>query len=201
MEAHVVSFPGSFAEYLKTLPGGVRRKLWNQRSKLIRPEFRAVADPVAVLDRIDAFHVQRWGEAHFTGALRSFHLAFAEKMARSGSLRMSELTTDGHVISMLYNVRIGDTEYNLQAGFDPGRVAGISPGYLHFGYSMEQACAEGVRKYDFLGGEGRHRQYKQDFLTDAQSLVSFHAVRAPHLAWLYRLHDFVSSSRARLRKN
>ena len=42
----------------------------------------------------------------------------------------------------MYNVRIGTLEYNIQSGFD-ATIKGVSLGYLHFGFAIEQACRDG----------------------------------------------------------
>jgi CelD/BcsL family acetyltransferase involved in cellulose biosynthesis len=89
----------------------------------------------------------------------------------------------------MYNVRIGGSEYNIQSGFDPAAVSGVSPGYLHFGFCLEAACGAGVRAFDFLAGDGRARNYKQDFNTRETTISTFQCVRAAALAWLYRRYD------------
>lgn len=199
MEAHRAALPDDFQVYLRTLNGGIRRKLWNHRSKLVSPEV-VVAEgdgAVEVFDRIDAFHLARWNAPQYVGVARDFHFALAPRLAARGALRMSTLTSAGKPLAVMYNVRLGATEYNLQSGFDASQAAGMSPGYLHFGYSLEEACRDGIRTFDFLAGEGRNRQYKQDFVTTEFPLLTFHAIRAWHLRWLYQAHRLISGQRGR----
>lgn len=194
LEAHRATLPGDFQAYLRSLDGGTRRKVWNHRSKLDAPEL-VVADAdhaVEVFDRIDAFHRERWNAPQYVGVARDFHFALAPRLASRGALRMSTLTSAGKPLAVMYNVRLGGTEYNIQSGFDASRAAGISPGYLHFGYSLEEACRDGIRKFDFLAGEGRNRQYKADFVTTEVPLLTIHAIRAKHLRWLYQAHQLIS---------
>jgi CelD/BcsL family acetyltransferase involved in cellulose biosynthesis len=125
----------------------------------------------------------------FHGRFRAFHRDFATLCAQRDTLRMSALNFDGSPISILYNVRIGAVEYNIQSGFSALTRSGTSPAYLHFGFCMEQASQEGVRHFDFLAGGGRKRDYKRDFNTRRTDLVTFQSIRTPALAWLYRQYD------------
>ena len=197
IEAHRAALPDDFQVYLRTLNGGTRRKLWSHRSKLISPEV-VVAEGEEVrqvFDRIDAFHLERWKAPQYVGAARDFHFALAPRLAARGALRMSTLFSGEKPLAVMYNVRLGTTEYNIQSGFDAAQAVGMSPGYLHFGYSLEHACRDGVRTFDFLGGQGRTRQYKMDFLTTPFPMTTFHAIRAPRLKLLYGLHQLLAGLR------
>jgi hypothetical protein len=96
----------------------------------------------------------------------------------------------------MYNVRLGDTEYNIQSGFDSLALKGLSLGYLHLGYAMELACEEGIAQFDFLAGTGMRRDYKRDFQAVHRPLMTYQAIRAKPLAWLYRGYDrnFIASA-------
>lgn len=191
LDAHRLALAGDFDSYLKGLPGSIRRKVWNQRSKLESPRL-VVADPGqadAMLDAIDAFHLARWNAPQYVGVAREFHRGIAARLARAGALRMSTLESGGRPLVVMYNVRLGGTEYNLQSGFDAERSGGLSPGYLHFGYSIEEAFRDGLGWFDFLGGEGRQRQYKQDFMTEIRPLTTLQVVRSAPLRVLYRVYD------------
>lgn len=191
LSAHLTALPDQFKQYLDNLHASTRRKLWNHRSKLQQPQIQycdggGVGD---FLDEMDAFHQARWGVPHFVGRRRSFHLEFATAMAQQGSLRMSRLVAGQRTLSLLYDIRLGATEYNMQIGFDQTALRSASPGYLHFGFCLEHACAAGVRQFDFLAGTGRHRDYKHDFLTQETALVTTQAIRSRPLAWLYKEYD------------
>jgi CelD/BcsL family acetyltransferase involved in cellulose biosynthesis len=125
---------------------------------------------------------------HYVGARREFHRQFAAHMAERGALRVSELKHEGATISVVYDVRLGDTEYNLQSGFQH-ETRGISPGYLHFGYCIERACRDGLTRFDFLAGSGLHRDYKRDFGTVNTRIGTSQVIRSPALSWLYQQYD------------
>jgi CelD/BcsL family acetyltransferase involved in cellulose biosynthesis len=191
LHAHVATIPESFDDYVRALDASTRRKLWNHRKKLARPalKFARIDEIDRYFDTIDSFHQSRWGARLYEGAYREFHLAFATAMSRANTLQLSRLMVGDRPLSVMYNVRLGGKEYNLQLGFDAANSAGLSPGYLHFGYSLERACADGVRQFDFLAGQGRARQYKQDFRTSGEELVCLQLIRSAPLSWAYRLYD------------
>jgi len=110
-------------------------------------------------------------------------------MARKGALQMTELCQGDAPLSVMYNVRLGDVEYNIQSGFDVPASKGLSPGYLHIGYALEAACETGIKEFDFLAGPGLHRDYKQDFGSVRTQLLTVHVLRSAPLAWLYKEYD------------
>lgn len=189
--AHISELPASFDEYLASLNAATRRKIWNTRRRLVEPRLVSAApqDVNRVFQHMDAFHAQRWGKQHYVGVPRNFHLEFARQACEAGLLRMTELVTDSAVVSVMYNIRIGATEYNVQSAFDAASLPGLSPGYLHFGYALENACHDGMQRFDFLAGAGRSRNYKHDFLGSERNITTFQAVRTRPLAWLYRGYD------------
>lgn len=187
--------PRDFSQYIQSLDGNTRRRMWNQRKKLKDPCLRKTEHFDGVLKQLDSFHVPRWGCRHYVGVRGEFHRQFAAAMAATGALHMTELSCDGQLVSVMYNVRIGHTEYNIQSGFDSLALKGLSLGYLHFGYAMERACEEGMAQFDFLAGPGMHRDYKRDFQAVHRPLTTFQTIRAKPLAWLYRGYDrnFITS--------
>jgi CelD/BcsL family acetyltransferase involved in cellulose biosynthesis len=189
--AYATEIPADFQSYLQSLDGETRRRAWNQRKKLDAPRLATVPhDRIDdALNLIDEFHQSRWGQHHFVGLRRLFAREFAQLMAARGALRMTELRSANMPLSLMYNVRLQGVEYNIQSGFDSSLGKGISPGYLHFGYALESACADGVRKFDFLAGKGLNRDYKKDFCTQPKALATLQSIRTKPLAWLYREYD------------
>lgn len=191
LAAHIAQFPQDFSDYLKQLRPGVRRKLWNHRSKLSSPRLVGVTrDGIGhFLDCLRMSHRLRWGASPHEELRAAFYSDIAAQFADRNELRMSYLLSGGEPISLMFNVRIGETEYNIQSGFDQQASPHASPGYLHFGFAMEAAHASGIERFNFLAGSGRNRDYKHDFLTREEELVTFQSVRSKPLAWLYRGYD------------
>ena len=197
LESYRVALPSDFAIYLASLTSGARRKIWNHRAKLRDAEL-AVADAEnvgQVFDLLEGFHQRRWKAPMYAGVGRAFHDDLTAVMVQRGALRMSTLYSAGQPIAAMHNIRIGETEYNIRTGFDADFVAGVSPGYLHFGYCLEAASRDGIRQFDFLAGEGRHRQYKKDFGATEFPLRTFHALRSPQLKLMYRAYDALTGLR------
>jgi CelD/BcsL family acetyltransferase involved in cellulose biosynthesis len=186
-----VDLPERFDEYLRRLTPEVRRRLFNQRRKLEGATVRYASERevAADLEQLWRYVGDRWGSGGPGAELRGFYRDMALSLARDGRLRLSRLESRGETLSVMFNAVVGDTVYYLQSGFDRNRSAGLSPGYLHFGYAIERACEDGQRRFDFLGGTGRHRNYKRDLLTENVPLVTYHAVRGVWIRALYAAYD------------
>jgi hypothetical protein len=185
--------PASFQDYVRRLDPGVRRKLFNQRRKLTDPriEYANETDLRATLELLWQFSARRWEGTPPAAHIQSFHQEIAADLARTHELRLSRLIVAGETRSVLYNVQRAATVYYVQSGFDPDAARGVSLGYLHFGYAIEAACSERVPRFDFLAGRGRHRDYKQDLLTEIVPVVNYHVVRQRPARWLYAAYGVV----------
>ena len=183
--SYSVTLPATFAQYTRGLKSGVRRKLLHQRSKLPQGSVEAV-EPHAVGETLESLwklERQRWGVK--SSLMHRFNMDYAAFQAGAGGLRLTRLTAEGRTLSILYDVRIGGTEYYLQSAFDPEASRGLSLGYQHIGHALERACNEGLARFDFLAGPGRYRDYKQDLAGDRTTLVCYHVIRS---GWLRALH-------------
>jgi hypothetical protein len=198
IRAYEVRLPALFGEYVGRLRGSTRRKLLNQRSKLhdVQVETASVGQIGEYLETLRTLEALRWGKT--SERLHRFNVDFAVSRARMGELRLTRLTAAGRTLSVMYDVRVNGTEYYLQSAFDPAHSHGLSLGYLHFGYAIEHACQDGVSRFDLLAGYGRERDYKQDLLANASTLVTCHVTRAPWLRALHRGYGLLRRGRERL---
>jgi CelD/BcsL family acetyltransferase involved in cellulose biosynthesis len=190
--------PESFEDFLAGLSPDLRRRLFNQRRKLTNPRFTyaskaEVPDTLKALWRLSA---ARWGSGAPLEHVQEFHREMTARLSESGELRLSRLADGEHTISILYCIERSGTVYYLQSGFDPTRAQGLSPGLLHFGYAIEDACKAHLRHFDFLAGRGRHRDYKRDLLTEEVPVISRHVVRGAIPGALYRAHERLQRHRA-----
>jgi CelD/BcsL family acetyltransferase involved in cellulose biosynthesis len=189
-----VRLPTVFNEYLGRLDGHTRRRLWHHRRRLSAPRLE-YAHPSQVEDYLGvlwSMAAQRWSEPKDAAASRRFQLDTAVSLAWSGNLRLSRLVTPAGPLSVMYCARIDRTVYYLQSAFD-GNSRGISPGMLHLGYAMEDACREGVEYFDLLAGRGRKRDYKRDLGAERVAIVSLHGVRGSLPAALYSAYEAARS--------
>ena len=188
--------PASFEHYVQALSAAIRRKLFNQRRKLVEPRlvYATAGDVVDSIRLLWSLSSLRWG-ASPPPYVQNFQIDVATELARRGELRLSRLCTATGTRSVLYNVQKAGRVYYLQSGFDAADAQGLSPGYLHFGYAIEAACNDGATHFDFLAGRGLHRDYKRDFITDVIPMVSYHVVRRRIARGLYAAYQWFSERR------
>jgi CelD/BcsL family acetyltransferase involved in cellulose biosynthesis len=165
-EAHFVPLEEGFEAYLAGLSGNARRSLFNRRRYLeglgtVALEYAGAPEVGEYFRELNRLHALRWDEPVFTGHRLAFHEDLATCMAEQDRLRFSRLSIDGRTVSVLYHLRGGRREYNLQMGFDDGFHAHkISLGLLHLGYAIERASEEGIYAIDLLAGGGKHGLFK-----------------------------------------
>ena len=179
--------PAQFGEYVQRLSADIRRRAFNQRAKLNHPrlEYASLADIETFLDQLWVFAAERWGGQAPRPEFQGFYREIGTHAAQAGQLRLSRVVTAEGPLSVMFNISSQKCTYYLQSGFDLEQSKGISPGYLHFGYALEEACREGAQYFDFLGGSGQNRDYKRDLLTENVPLVTYHAVRGSWQRILY----------------
>lgn len=197
--AHRVSLEAGFDAFVRGLPQSVRRRLLNHRARLVQPEFLRAdeADIGPLLDTLSSYKRSRWGARYADApAIRAFEVDLARQLHASGHLELTRLTSGGKVLAVMFNARIGATEYYLQSAFDPERSRGLSLGYLHFGYAIEAAVRGSVTQFDLLAGEGLSTDYKRELGSRAVSLSSYQAIRSPWLRAAYSAYDYWYAIRA-----
>jgi CelD/BcsL family acetyltransferase involved in cellulose biosynthesis len=198
-----IALPSSFDTFVARLSSNTRRKVVHQREKLAGVSFDNIppAQRTAALARLDAFVARRFGTpAGENSQTRArFHADLVATWA--DGVYLTELRAAGNCVSVMLNLRQGDTEYYLQSGFDAAYARGLSPGLLHLGYAIEAACRDGIGHFDFLAGRGLNRDYKQDFAAESAPLHTLHVVRKPSLRVLFRCADLLrgrTSHKARI---
>jgi CelD/BcsL family acetyltransferase involved in cellulose biosynthesis len=199
-----IRLPETFDAFLTRLSSNTRRRVAHQRDKLTDASCENVpaTQRAAALDRLDGFVSKRFGSSAAASDLRArFHADLVDGWPDARGVRLSELRASAESLSVMLNFRAGGTEYYLQSGFDDAHARGLSPGLLHLGYAIEQACRDGVAQFDFLAGRGLNRDYKQDFAADSVPLHTLHIVRKPTLRALFRAVDLLrgrTSHKARI---
>lgn len=189
-----ISLPATFEAFAAQLSSNTRRKTLHQRAKPADLACERI-EPGQwddALERMEQLVARRWGRA--MPARVRFNADLVRRLD-PGAVRLTELRAGTDRLSVLLSLRAGDTEYYLQSGFDAARAHGLSPGYLHLGFAIEAACRDGLRRFDFLGGSGLHRDYKRDFPAQATTLQSLHLVRKPSLRALFRASDALRGAR------
>jgi CelD/BcsL family acetyltransferase involved in cellulose biosynthesis len=183
-----------FGAYLRTLGQSTRRSLWNLRRRLgtlgeVRLEQLREHEIDEGFGDLNRLHSLRWRKPAFTGKRLSFHTSLARLLVARGELAFSRLRVGGEVVSVLYDIRRQQRQYNLKMAFNPAIGVGVSLGLIHLGYAMEAAAAARIRIYDFLAGPGRTSDYKGHLSQIQRELSCVQILRGRLLPSLYRWRD------------
>ncbi len=189
-----VDTSGNFDDWLGALGKNTRLKAYNRRAYLQKKgelEFlghRQWRDG-DFFERLNAFHMKRWGKPAFDREALRFHLLLIERLHLcGGEPAMSLIVYNERCISVLYDLVVRGCRYNLQAGYEEDFDAKVSLGYLHLGLAIEAAFKRGTTStYDLLAGNGKKQFYKSHFYGESVHFSTFQVVRSPLLKALYRL--------------
>lgn len=159
---------GDFSQWQARLGRNTRLKAYNRRRYLHKTGTSMAVVPEADAERalgiLNDFHLRRWGKPCFEHESLAFHRRLLRRLGSGHAGWVTSLRLNGKVRSLLYDLRAGDTVYNLQAGFDEEYDPKVSVGTLHLGFAIESAFADrSVRFYDLLAGAGKKSFYKRRF--------------------------------------
>ena len=181
-----------FQSYLSSLGKNTRLKLYNRRTYFESLGEVSIEDAnhdqiSEYFSDLNSLHSFRWGKECFYGKSLDFHKLFLTRLEQLEALKFSRIKLNGAVVSTLYNVRIGNVEYNLQAGFLENMDKKISMGTLHLGYAIERAFKE-MRQgnFDLLAGNGKNTFYKQSLSQNTVEFSTLQIVKSRWLRWIYR---------------
>lgn len=159
--------PDDFEAFLTGLKPRMRSKVRSAR--------RAAGERGAELvwceraDELDAWlaelyrlHELRWNAAGRPGSFaeprrRAFYAALAHGALARGELCFARLEEGGRVLATQFGLRLGERYYQVQEGFDPD-LGGERVGVALRALAIEALIARGVRAYDFMAGDARHKQ-------------------------------------------
>jgi Acetyltransferase (GNAT) domain len=183
-----------FERYLADLSGNARRSLFNQRRKLAdKGELSVSGVPAAelhaALAEMNRLHALRWNTPALSCETLRVHEELIARWSGNGNIQMSIIRIAGKPVSVLYDLRVGLTQYNIQMGFDPHFDSSLSLGLIHLGYAMERAAGDGVQTYDYLAGNGRSTDYKKRIATRTAELATVQYLSNPFIATAFRLYD------------
>jgi CelD/BcsL family acetyltransferase involved in cellulose biosynthesis len=165
-----IPLPGDADEYFAGLSSKFRRSYNQRTNKLMRAgdvRFSRTQTEVELADHLEGLfrmHQARWTEAGRLGAfadprMRSFYLDVSRRLLNSGALRFWQLEVDGVIRACQYAFAYDGVLHSLQEAYDselslPG-VGGL--GVVLRGHVLRAAIEEGLRCYDFLGGDQDHK--------------------------------------------
>ena len=183
-----------FEAFLSSVGPNGRRHIYNKRAKLHeRGEVSLVDVDVNGLDeffvQLNRLNALRWEKPSFNARQMEFHrLLVSGPTQQQHFIAASLLCLNGEPISALYDIDSGRRRYNIQSGFDPNFIGGISLGLLHFGYAIENAIRSGMCSYELLLGGGMRERYKDIFRGKRISVTTVQKVRPAWLKLIYKLY-------------
>jgi CelD/BcsL family acetyltransferase involved in cellulose biosynthesis len=159
-----ISLPDTWEGYLKqTISKKEKTKIsyyTNRLQKRFQVSMTVCEDARELPTSLDALfdlHQRRWqsrgGPGTFASAeRRHFYQVMAAFFLARGWLGFWILRLDGKPVAAQFGFRYRDAFYSLQEGFDPAFSAD-RVGYLLRAHALKTLIGQGVRQYDFLGGE------------------------------------------------
>jgi len=163
-----IVLPGSWELYLKQLPKEHARGVERYTRRLYRHyAVRTVkctneGELPNYLEVLFDLHQRRWNSQGEPGSFaspepRQFYFDMSWAFLRRGWLEFWLLELNGAVAAAQFALRYGDTVYQLQEGLDPEHYSDRA-GHVLRAHVIEQLIAEGVHRYDYLGGSEPHKQ-------------------------------------------
>jgi len=107
-------------------------------------------------------HEARWQAVGRPGSFadprrRAFYQAFARDALARGELAFARLEEGGTVSAIQIGACLGERYYQIQEGFDPA-LEGQRVGTALRALALSDLIARGVRAYDFMAGDSRHKR-------------------------------------------
>ena len=88
---------------------------------------------------------------------RAFYERFVGAHAAAGTLRFARFERDGQALAYQLGAVVRGTYYQIQEGFHP-EEGDARPATALRAWAIERLIDEGVRAYDFLAGDSRHKR-------------------------------------------
>jgi CelD/BcsL family acetyltransferase involved in cellulose biosynthesis len=161
--ASAIPLPATWAEYVGQLSSEDQKNLVRYARRLEKrysvQVYRCNAESQLpkCLNALFALHQARWGASGERGSFSvqertNFYFELSSSLLAQGRLDLWVLELDGGIAAAQFGFRYGRQFFQLQEGNDPKR-ASDRVGFILRGHVLKQLIADGVRTYDFLGGE------------------------------------------------
>jgi CelD/BcsL family acetyltransferase involved in cellulose biosynthesis len=162
------TLPSTYEALLAAMPARFRTALRSTRRRLgerFRIEFGVHGDLADLPDALEALfanHASRWHAKGQGGVFtdtrkRNFYQMLSRRLLERGWLRFYFLKLDGRIVAQEYCFAHDGTVMLLQEGFDYA-LAKENVGNVLRSMVFEALIGEGVRTYDFLAGDSRHKR-------------------------------------------
>jgi CelD/BcsL family acetyltransferase involved in cellulose biosynthesis len=208
----VLDLPASLEDLLAGRSRNLRSQVGRRRRRLEKEgalDLRVVRGGETLRDDLDAFfelEAAGWkggGGTAIAGdrSLLALYRGFAEAAAKGGWLRLYLLELDGRLLAADYGCVFAGCGYLIKTAFDE-EMGRFAPGLVLRAAVIESSIAEGLDRYDFLGGPDAYKLRWTDDVRVRSSLHAFKGVRAaPAYAWRASLRPALKSARGRMRRS
>jgi len=159
----VVDLGETWESFLKRLSSKERGKI-GLRSRRLEKKYKVVnirkcatqSELEYALQALFDLHGRHWNLRGLPGTLhsptrRQFYCELARSLLARRRLEFWILEVDSKIVAAQFGLRHADTVFSLQEGFDPA-YSSDSVGYVLRSQVLKNLIADGIRKYDFLGG-------------------------------------------------
>lgn len=193
-ETYRVDTTGGFKEYLASLGKNSRLKLYNRRTLLsqkgeVTLKWLQQEDLLEYLTLLNGWQKGRWGFETFC----STNKAFMQRIIGLEGIELkhsSALLVDNQVVSVMINLTVNRSVYNIQLSYQEDFHKKIALGSLHIGYTIEKCMADPeIDRIDFLEGSGKHTNYKARIAKPYLKLKSQRLFKSKKLALVFWLYD------------
>jgi CelD/BcsL family acetyltransferase involved in cellulose biosynthesis len=159
-----ILLPDTWESYLEQTVSKKEKKKIGHYTNRLEKRFQlsitkcdGVKDLPAALATLFGLHQKRWELKGGPGAFsslerRELYYNMAPTFAERGWLEFWILHLDGKPAAVQYGFRYRNSVYSLQEGFDPA-YSSERVGYVLRAHIIKTLIGQGVRQYDFLGGE------------------------------------------------
>jgi len=159
--------PDSFTAYLAGLKPRMRTKIRQalRNAKANGARYARCDDTNVLEGRLSEMfdlHEQRWVAVGQDGAFadlrrRHFYRSVGRLAMARGALRLTYMVWRGRRVAYQFGIIEGDRYYQMQEGYDP-EFTDLRLGVALRAMSIERLIEEGVRHYDFMGGDSSHKR-------------------------------------------
>jgi hypothetical protein len=184
-----------FSSYLSSLGKNTRLKLFNRRKTLKNQEVIVLKEPEEInvfFENLNAMHQSRWGRVCFSPHSENFHQKISEYFLKENNLELLILLKDNIPLAVCYDIKVENTQYNIQLGFSSFANNKVSLGTLMLGYAIEKAHeSPSIEYYDLLAGSGKNTFYKTQFRGESRVFSTFFIPLTYKVKYLLKLKVFL----------
>ena len=148
-------------------------KLYEEHGKVMLENARSAEEAFAFLDGLEELHQAYWRKRGHPGSFANpyfanFHRQLIRDRFATGQIQLARIASASRVIGYLYNFVYRGRVYTYQSGFQYDADNKRKPGLVSHHLAIEHHLRAGAHFYDFLAGEGQH---KQSLATNVHSLA------------------------------